>query len=383
MARPTRCDLAIVGGGLAGGLLAYALSVRRPELAVRLIEPGARFGGNHIWSFFGNDIAASDRWIVEPFVNHSWNGYEVRFPEHRRTLGVQYNSIRSDSFDRTLHALLPPNVACDGRAVAVSPTSVGLDTQQTIVARGVVDARGAARTSLLDVGWQKFLGQDLQLARPHGLTGPIVMDASVTQADGFRFVYVLPFAPDRLFVEDTYYSDGPAVDRALLAARIADYAREQRWDVTAIVGEEAGALPVTKGGNFAAYLRSGGSAAKIGMRAGLFHAATGYSLADTVRTVAAIVAMPDLSGAMLAAAMHDRAIEGWARGSFYRLLNRMVFTAAEPHERYRIYQRFYRLRPALIARFYAGTSTTLDKMRILAGKPPVPIGRALKVLQET
>ena len=34
------CDIAIVGGGLAGGLAALALAAKRPGLDVRLVEPG-------------------------------------------------------------------------------------------------------------------------------------------------------------------------------------------------------------------------------------------------------------------------------------------------------------------------------------------------------
>jgi lycopene beta-cyclase len=60
----------------------------------------------------------------------------------------------------------------------------------------------------------------------------------------------------------------------------------------------------------------------------------------------------------------------------------MLFLAAEPSQRYRILERFYRLDEALVARFYAGASTLFDKARILIGRPPVPIDRALKVLKE-
>jgi lycopene beta-cyclase len=383
MGRAIRCDLAIVGGGLAGGLIAYALSVRRPELIVRLIEPGPAFGGNHIWSFFSNDIAADDRWIVEPFIDHSWNNYEVRFPDYRRTFGVQYNSIRSTSFDSRLRAALPRSVPVDAKAVHVTRTNVSLNSQQMASARGVIDARGASKTGLLDVGWQKFVGHEIRTTIPHGLTGPIIMDASVGQHDGFRFVYVLPLAEDRLFIEDTYYSDGPAVDPGILAERIADYAEAQGWPIAEILSRESGALPVTMGGNFEAYWRSGGDAGKVGMRAGLFHPATGYSLPDAVRTASMICAMADLSGDALADALHSQAQARWQTGGFYRLLNRMVFRAATPAQRFVIYQRFYKLRAPLIERFYAGRSTGFDKLRVLAGKPPVPIGRALKVLQET
>ena len=41
---------------------------------------------------------------------------------------------------------------------------------------------------------------------------------------------------------------------------------------------------------------------------------------------------------------------------------------------------FYRLDPALIARFYAGRSTRADKLRILSGRPPVSLARAFAAL---
>ena len=47
---------------------------------------------------------------------------------------------------------------------------------------------------------------------------------------------------------------------------------------------------------------------------------------------------------------------GSARG-FYRMLDTMLFRAAEPGERYRVLERFYGLDAKLIARFYASRST--------------------------
>ena len=113
------------------------------------------------------------------------------------------------------------------------------------------------------------------------------MDATVAQIDGYRFVYLLPFGPHEIFVEDTYYSDTPDLDRPLLQARIAAYARPAggRWQQESRL--ESGVLPVVLGGDFAAYWRSTGTdLAKAGMRAGLFHPTTGYSLPDAVRLAA-------------------------------------------------------------------------------------------------
>jgi lycopene beta-cyclase len=82
MATTITCDVAIVGGGLSGGLLALALREKHPALDVRLIEAGDRVGGNHVWSFFGADIADADRWLLTRLISHAWPGYDVAF---RRT----------------------------------------------------------------------------------------------------------------------------------------------------------------------------------------------------------------------------------------------------------------------------------------------------------
>ena len=65
MAAKISCDVAIIGAGLAGGLIALALKARHPSLEVRLVDAGETIGGNHLWSFFGSDVAKRDRWIVE------------------------------------------------------------------------------------------------------------------------------------------------------------------------------------------------------------------------------------------------------------------------------------------------------------------------------
>ena len=63
------------------------------------------------------------------------------------------------------------------------------------------------------------------------------------------------------------------------------------------------------------------------------------------------------------------------------MINRMMFQAAAPDARYRVLERFYRLPQPLIERFYANRLTVADQLRILAGKPPVPIGRALQAVR--
>ncbi len=382
MASTISCDVAIVGAGLAGGMIALALKAKHPALDVRLIDAAPVVGGNHLWSFFGSDVTHADRWIVAPLVVHAWQGYDVRFPAHERTIDATYYSIESSKLDREVRRVLPAEALMLGRKVSgASATAVVLADGDRIEAAGVIDARGPGDLSLLDLAWQKFLGRELALRVPHESPRPMVMDATIPQIDGYRFVYCLPFSADRMFVEDTYYSDTPDLDIPVLGARIDDYVAGRSWSVENVVREESGVLPVAMGGDFEAYWRSGGAhVAKAGMRAGMFHPTTGYSLPDAVRTASMLAGLSDFSGAKLHDATHAMARATWKSRGFYRMLDTMLFRAAEPEERYRILERFYRLSPSLIGRFYAGRSTLSDKARVLTGKPPVPIVRAVRAI---
>lgn len=376
------CDIAILGGGLAGGLVALALRRARPELKLLLVEQAEHLGGNHIWSFFGSDVGKSGRELIADMVVAAWPEYSVRFPAFDRRLKTSYYSISSDQFDAVLRAKLGEDTILTGaRAVACSATNATLSDGTRIEAGAVIDARGIRNLGHLTGGWQKFLGRKVRLSAPHDLSSPLVKDASVEQIDGYRFVYCLPFAPDEVFIEDTYYSDSPHIDAPALATRIEDYARARGWYIAEVLSEEQGVLPVVAGGDFEAFWRSsGGAVARAGTRAGLFQAVTSYSLPDAVRYALAIAAQDDLSGSALADFSHDYARKHWQRSRYMRALSAMLFAAAEPATRYRVLERFYRLDKRLIERFYAGRSTLADKARILAGKPPVPVGKALAVL---
>ena len=391
MAATIQCDLAIVGGGLAGGLIALALAKKRPDMDVRIVEGGPSIGGNHLWSFFGTDVAPADRWLIAPLVCHGWSSYDIQFPAHQRMIKATYYSIESERLDAQVRAALPDGALMLGRRVlGASATAVVLDDGDRIEAKGVIDARGAGDLSTLDLGWQKFVGREYALSEPHEVARPVVMDATVEQIDGYRFVYVLPFSPTRLFVEDTYYSDTPDLYRPVvggansdpIGARLSDYVAAGGWQVDHVVREEQGALPVALGGDFEAYWRSGGNGvAKAGMRAGLFHPTTGYSLPDAVRTACLLARTRDLSGKGLHELMHGFAAQTWKGRGFYRMLDKMLYRAGAPDERYRILERFYRLNPALVGRFYAGQTTMIDQARILLGKPPVKISAAIRAIR--
>ena len=374
------CDIAIVGAGLAGGLIALALRLRRPNLSVRVIEAGAAPGGNHRWSWFASDLDGAGTALMAPFAAAAWDdGYEVAFPGGRRHLPTGYRSLASADFAAALARALP-TMLCHAPVEALAADGVALANGERIGARAVIDARGPVAAPQLTGGWQVFMGRHLRTARPHGLSRPLIMDAMVEQRGGYRFVYVLPLGPDEVFVEDTYYQDSALLDAPALSARLDAYGHARGWDGE-ILGGETGVLPVITGGDFAAFQAAHRvpGVAVAGARGGFVHPLTSYTLPFAVTTALAIAAAADLPGERLATLVETRARDLWHATRFYRRLGAMLF-AAHPGERRQVFERFYRLPVPLIERFYAGRSTVPDRARILCGRPPLPLGRALGAL---
>ena len=361
-------EYVLVGGGLQNALVAMALLDRARRPSIALIERGARLGGNHTWCFHAGDAPAGSAAWIDPLIAHRWAGHEVVFPTLRRRIEVPYAAITSDRLDQVVRARLGPDGLFLGRSVrAVDAHRVVLDDGQVLSGRVVIDARGPASGPGGGCGYQKFLGLELALERPHGLDLPLLMDATVAQIDGFRFVYVLPLASDRLLVEDTYFSDGAALDRAALRQRALGYARSRGFGRCEVVREEEGVLPMPWRGIPSPRPAAGGPLA-AGYQGGWFHPATGYSFPVAARLAALVGA---LDGERLFGAELARLAAGVRRqAAFARQLNRLLFRWCAPAERWQILERFYRLPEGLVRRFYALEMAPQDMARILIGRPP-------------
>ncbi len=376
-------DLVIAGGGLSGSLIAWRLAETRPRLRFLLLEGGETLGGNHTWSFHGTDLPPETFDWIEPLIVHRWESQEVRFPDYRRSLRTPYCSVTSERLHEHLAPQLGDRLRCNAEIADLDRNGVTLRDGSRITAKAVIDARGQRGFEHLMLGYQKFVGAEFSFEQPHGLTAPIIMDATVPQIDGYRFVYVLPFTETTALVEDTYYADGSSIEPQDVMGRLHSYCAAQGWRIKDTLRTEKGVLPVAVGGDIERHLGQGPEGVgQVGLRAGLFHPLTGYSLPDAARIAVGIAELDDLSGKNLSRHAHRSAASTWNDRGFYRMLSRFLFDAAEPDERYLVMQRFYRLNEGLIERFYSARSMPHDKLRVLAGKPPVNFFKALACVNE-
>jgi lycopene beta-cyclase len=378
-----KTDLLLVGGGLANCLIAHRLLNSDPERDLLVVEREPTLGGNHTWSFHDSDLSVEQRRLIEPLVVQSWPRHELRFPKRRRVMDGGYNSVSSDRLHEIVARELADRAVLGAGVVEVRSNGITLADGETIEAGAVVDGRGDPGARHLELGYQNFVGLFVRLESSHGLAGPILMDATVRQIDGYRFVYTLPFSDRDLLIEDTYYADDPTLDRDRILDRIRRYALDQGWTIAEEIGTESGILPIVLGGDLDALLDDGpADVARSGMRGALFHPTTGYSLAEALRLADLIAAAGPVDGPTLARMTRDHSRRLWRRMAYFRFLNRMLFRAADPELRYRIFERFYGLSEHLIRRFYAGRLKWTDKVRLLIGKPPVPIHRAIGCVTE-
>ena len=368
-------DYCLVGGGLQGCLLAHALAWHRPEATVLLLERADELCGNHTWSFHETDVAEGARSWFDPLVSCRWPGYRVRFPGLSRRVTIPYATITSDRLREATLSLAggAGGAARPGRLVIrtgesceiLSPTAVRLGRTTDLSCREVIDCRGrTARTAPGGAGYQTFIGHEYETTGRWPASEPTVMDVRADQAAGFEFLYELPLGPDRVLLEYTRFHEEPTCDESRAVELIATRLAEAGAASAKLIRTEQGCLPMP----YATAADRAGPSLAGGYAGGWYHAATGYSMPLAVR-FAELVARANPDG--VATAIASAAAEDRLRRGFARFLNRLLFCLVRPADRWKIFQRFYRVLPEeRIARFYAHRFTFTDAARIVIGWPP-------------
>lgn len=367
-------DVVITGAGLAGSLLALRLKMRRPDLRLLLIDRSSTGNLRKTWSCHASDLEEHE-WACS-LAEQTWPGYEVQFPKYRRRLESAYVRLTPQRLEAKLRHELGDEVRFDCEVHQINPTSVVLKDGTRIHADVVIDSTRSLRMSEARGGFQKFAGCELRFTKPHGLREPILMDANVEQIDGFRFFYVLPLTDQNLLIEDTRFSQTAEFVPEAYFAEVLSYAHRSFGERPEILKQEFGVLPLP----FAFEPREESSAPSIGMAAGFFHVVTGYSVPMALDVADAIADLPTINEKTVRTCLRIELAKIDRERSYFHLLNKMMFRACEAPLRYRIFERFYSMTPSLIARFYKGHLSFTDKARILIGRPPVPLLRALSAL---
>lgn len=363
-------EVVLVGGGLGNSLLALALLQRSPRCSLALIEAGTRLGGNHTWSFHEGDLPAGARAYVEPLLEYRWPFYEVRFRSFVRRVDLPYASFTSARLHACVERVFSqsPNAQLflGRKSVRSDANRVVLDDGSTLAGDLVVDGRGPERFEAQSASrFQKFLGLEVSLRRPSPVSEPILMDARVSQNEGLRFVYVLPFTPERVLIEDTYFSETPELDEEEIERRIRRYAEANGFALDQVLRREVGVLPLPAR---MPQPRAEPGPLASGYGGGWFHPTTGYSFPAALQ-LAEFVRTHDLQA--ISGPAFNRLEADRARQQRYLCwLNRLLYGAFPPERRVHVFERFYRLPVPTISRFYAMQTSAGDRARILCGRPP-------------
>lgn len=364
MARGRRDGIVIAGGGVAACLAALAMARLRPDVPLLIVEEGETFGGEGYRHFADAELGLDGAELIGPLALERWPGFYVAFPGFSRKLKAEWAGFAAADLHRAMiETLTPKQYRLGTRVVAVREDALVLDGGETIKAEGAIDARGAANQSTLDLIHEARLERDYLLKDPHRVDRPVLIDATVDQAGGLRFMQCVPLSEDRLIVADICVSEraGPD-DRA--GARLDAYLAARGWTKGRILSSVARVRPLPIGGDFAAFWRLGGArVAKLGLRGGFVNPATGRTIADAVRTARLLSEQRDFGGAALHDAFEAEAKQLWKR----RELNRAIVGAlaeAAPGERRQVLARLYGLDPGAVARLQSDQLGMVDRMRI-------------------
>lgn len=354
----------IAGGGLAGSLAALAMARLRPEVPLLLAGEEARFGGGRTLFFFDADLSPQERDLIAPLISRSWDAYYVAFPGRGRRLKLACHCIEAGRIDEALRGALKSNqYRLGAQIVAVRDNSLLLQGGETIAADGAIDAREATASSVLELGWRKSSARLYRLPAPHRVDLPVFADATVAQAEGCRFFSCIPFDEQRLLVEEVHYSTARTLDPAAAGTRIEAYLAARGWKEGTIEAEESEALALPLGGDLQAYWRIGGArVAKLGLRGGFAHPATGSLLADAARNALLLTEQRDFAGGALHDFFEGRATAAWKKRDFQRGFARLILRGATCAA----LDGLYTLDEDVVAGFHADRVGLLDRRRIMA-----------------
>jgi lycopene beta-cyclase len=280
-------DVTVVGTGVSSLLLARALLTFGACGHVTLVGPGRPLKP-HLLSYWADHPTPFDA-----FERASWSELEVHAVG--RALRAPLSRYRYRCIDARAWAASEVEALLSTGSATLVEESV--DAIDDVLPRPAVrlghrrltsdwvftatPAEGAAPDA-----WQRFEGWELELERPVLDTRAATLLDSRTWADGdFRFIYALPLAPDRLFLE--HLSRESCDHAAALTEYLGQVLRLDGWR---IVHREGGATPLFREG----LARAESRVVHIGVAAGLAQAGKGAAVMRMWRALPLSLGWPSL-----------------------------------------------------------------------------------------
>jgi len=382
----------VIGAGLWGQVLSLFLSDH--GYIVDLFEIKPQFDMEKTWSFHGSDVPESLLPFVENLSSYHWQKQSVQFHQYSRTIETPYFTIRSSDLAKKVmgNSKIEIHFGTQFKNDSLNEEIGGKSDLPLII-----DTAGQPfKLNASEFAYQKFVGLEFLLENKHGVDYPVIMDATVPQLDGYRFMYLLPFGEKTIFVEDTRYSKTPFILEADYKQEIASYVKQKGWIVKDVIYTEKSALPIPFNVPVSEETRmtlgKNNEVISLGVAQGLYHPVTGYSSPLMWKT------LDVLKIHLNRGSQGDRNSDQWlvelklALGALredfrqgqrvYCFLNRLMFLASSDEKRFVIFERFYKFSRELIERFYSMDNSYLDWAKIFSGRPPVSVSRAMVVLKD-
>ncbi|OQX13673.1 MAG: hypothetical protein BWK73_11545 [Thiothrix lacustris] len=378
-------DLAIIGGGCAGLMLAhYVVQHASPLMRILLLESRTHYTRDKTWCFW-----QEDNHDFSDLVQHRWQQWafglqdQSHESQHTQSGALSYQCIPSEVFYNAMQTHLSQHPNCTvmlGTNLThcqAHDNGYCLQTNSaTVYANAVVDTRPPDAAGLHEGLQQVFLGYEVRTATPvFAADRAGLMQGMSCDEYGFRFTYTLPFSATHALVEETRFT--PHAVPLLTLRQMLAQTLQQRLNGQAfhVEREEYGCIPMTT--QLANTAPQPATYVRAGTGGGAVRAASGYAF---------------------------QRIQGWAQACAREFLRTGLLLPHPPEPRWRqamdaVFLEVLRTRPTLtpslfmrmaqalddqtFARFLSEKASAADVLQVIRAMPTLPFIRALPVLLPT
>jgi lycopene beta-cyclase len=374
-----RYEFVILGAGCSGLSLCYYLLEGGVDAPILILDRKRTFEDDRTWCFWDVESTPFSQLALKEW--RSWDFVSAGGSAAQTTSRYPYKCLAGrDFYERALIRLAEsPNVTLrlgeeiggcveENGEVRVETSGEIFRARQLFDGRGLSPGSPAFEEARRRAVWvpQKFLGLRIRAHKP--VFDPercTLMDFSVDQSRGLRFVYVLPMGEREALVENVYLSEAD-VSQAEHRAEIVAYLESVCGfspDEYETLGEERGYIPMT---DYAFPRRLGERSHNIGMLGGETRPSTGYTFLRIQRHCRALV-----EAIVSGADPPERRTHPCRLDLLDYLFLR--FVRERPGECPEVYRRMFAgVPPDSLVRFLTEKSTPLDEARLIRALPKTP-----------